>query len=113
MNNGINKKYFLFQYISLILAKMRNGNLKYCRICYSKNLIPYLNLGKQPFSNSFLKYKDIKKEKKFPLIVILCRECGLSQLSIIPNTKYIFGKYDYLSSSSKPLKLSCLFSCHL
>ena len=103
MNNGINKKYFLFQYISLILAKMRNENLKYCRICYSKNLIPYLNLGKHPFSNSFLKYKDIKKEKKFPLVVVLCRECGLSQLSIIPNTKFIFSKYDYLSSSSKPL----------
>ena len=82
---------------------MRNENLKYCRICYSKNLIPYLNLGKHPFSNSFLKYKDIKKEKKFPLVVILCKECGLSQLSIIPNTKFIFSKYDYLSSSSKPL----------
>jgi len=103
MNKGINKNYFLFQYISLILAKMRNENLKNCRICYSKNLIPYLDLGKQPFSNSFLRYKDIKKEKKFPLVVVLCGECGLSQLSIIPNTKFIFNKYDYLSSSSKPL----------
>lgn len=82
---------------------MRNKILKYCRICHSKKLIRYLNLGKQPFSNSFLKYKDIKKEKKFPLHVVLCKKCGLSQLSIIPNTKFIFNKYDYLSSSSKPL----------
>ena len=79
---------------------MRNKILKHCRICSSKKLVNYLDLGKQPFSNSFLNYKDIKKEKKFPLAVVLCKNCGLSQLSIIPNTKFIFNKYDYLSSSS-------------
>ena len=82
---------------------MRNEILKRCRICFSKKLNDYLDLGKQPFSNSFLNYKDIKKEKKFPLKVIVCKNCGLSQLSIIPNTKFIFSKYDYLSSSSKAL----------
>ena len=82
---------------------MRNKILKHCRICFSKKLIGYLDLGKQPFSNSFLNYKDLKKEKKFPLIIVLCKNCGLSQLSIIPNVKFIFSKYDYLSSSSKAL----------
>ena len=42
---------------------MGNKILKYCRICYSKKLVRYLDLGKHPFSNSFLRYKDIKKEK--------------------------------------------------
>jgi len=101
--NGISKNYFLFQYISLILIFMVNTILKHCRICLSKKLVSYLDLGKQPFSNSFLNYKDIKKEKKFPLTVVLCKNCGLSQLSIIPNIKFIFSKYDYLSSSSKVL----------
>ena len=82
---------------------MKNKILKHCRICFSKKLIGYLDLGKQPFSNSFLNYKDLKKEKKFPLIIVLCTNCGLSQLSIIPNVKFIFNKYDYLSSSSKAL----------
>ena len=82
---------------------MRNKILKRCRICFSKKLISYLDLGKQPFSNSFLNYQDLKKEKKFPLIIVLCKNCGLSQLSIIPNVKFIFSKYDYLSSSSKAL----------
>jgi len=82
---------------------MRNKILNRCRICFSKKLVNYLNLGKQPFSNSFLNYKNIKREKKFPLMVVLCQSCGLSQLSIIPNTKFIFSKYDYLSSSSKVL----------
>jgi SAM-dependent methyltransferase len=82
---------------------MKNTILKKCRICSSKKLNSYLDLGKQPFSNSFLNLKDIKKEKKFPLATVLCKNCGLSQLSIIPNTKFIFSKYDYLSSSSKAL----------
>ena len=82
---------------------MINKILKHCRICSSTKLVNYLDLGKQPFSNSFLNYKDIKKEKKFPLVVVLCKNCGLSQLSIIPNTKFIFSKYDYLSSSTKAL----------
>ena len=82
---------------------MKNKILKRCRICFSKKLIRYLDLGKQPFSNSFLNYKDLKTEKKFPLTVVLCKNCGLSQLSIIPNVKFIFSKYDYLSSSSKAL----------
>ena len=82
---------------------MRNKILKHCRICFSKKLISYLDLGKQPFSNSFLHYQNIKKEKKFPLIIVLCKNCGLSQLSIVPNVKFIFSKYDYLSSSSKAL----------
>ena len=82
---------------------MGNKILKKCRICSSKKLISYIDLGKQPFSNSFLKFKDIKRERKFPLAVILCKNCGLSQLSIIPDTKFIFGEYDYLSSSSKAL----------
>ena len=43
---------------------MGNKNLKYCRICYSKKLVRYLNLGKHPFSNSFLKYNEIKKQIK-------------------------------------------------
>ena len=82
---------------------MRSRILKRCRICFSKQLVNYLDLGRQPFSNSFLNFKDIKKEKKFPLAVVLCKNCGLSQLSIVPNTKFIFSKYDYLSSSSKAL----------
>ena len=51
---------------------MKNEILKRCRICFSKKLNSYLDLGKQPFSNSFLNYKDIKKEKKFPLKVVMC-----------------------------------------
>lgn len=76
---------------------------KRCRICDSSNLVEYINLGNQPFANSFLKKNKISAEDKYPLKVMLCKNCGLSQLSIIPNPKYIFDDYDYLSSSSRAL----------
>ena len=82
---------------------MKNSPLNVCRICKSRKLEKYLDLGKHPFSNSFLTRNQVKGEKKFSLAVVLCKKCGLSQLSIIPNTKFIFSEYDYLSSSSSAL----------
>ena len=87
----------------VIIFFMVNKELKYCRICNSQKLIKYIDLGQHPFSNSFLLKRQIKYEKKFPLELVLCKNCSLSQLSIIPDTKFIFNKYDYLSSSSKAL----------
>ena len=82
---------------------MKLKELNICRVCLSKKLTKYLNLGNHPYSNSFLKKNQISKEIKYPLELQLCKKCGLSQLSIIPNTKKIFSEYDYLSSSSKAL----------
>ncbi len=78
--------------------------IKECRICKSKKITKYLDLGNQPLANSFLTKKQISKEKKYPLQLLLCKNCSLSQLSIVVNPKIIFNKYDYLSSSSKALK---------
>ena len=76
-------------------------NLK-CRICNNKKLYTYLNLGNQPPSNSFLKSKNLK-EKKFPLKVKICENCGLSQLDTVVLAENIFDEYLYLSSSSRAL----------
>ena len=75
-----------------------------CRICNSGKLKKYLNLKEQPLANSFLKQEDIKNEKKYPLELLFCEKCKLSQLSIVVNPKLIFNKYDYLASFSKALK---------
>ena len=73
-----------------------------CRICNNSKLYVYLDLGKQPPSNSFIKSRSIK-EKKFPLKVQICENCGLSQLDTIVSPKSIFKDYVYLSSTSKAL----------
>ena len=74
-----------------------------CRICGSERLYPYINLGNQPPSNSFIAPSEITKEKIFPLIVNLCRDCGLSQLSEVVSSEDIFDDYLYLSSTSGAL----------
>ena len=82
--------------------------IKRCRICNSKNLIKYLSLGKTPLANSFIEPKNInKKELKFPLEVLYCKNCSLSQLSIVVNPKLLFSKYVYRSSISKTFQNHC------
>jgi SAM-dependent methyltransferase len=68
--------------------------------------VEYLNLGDQPPSNSFIEPAGIESEKKFPLRVVLCTDCGLSQLDTVVSVKEIFDEYAYRSSTSRALKES-------
>lgn len=74
-----------------------------CRICGTNNLEKYLDLGSQPPSNSFLYPDQLLSEKKYPLEVLLCTDCGLSQLSTTVSSEEIFIEYAYRSSSSRAL----------
>ena len=76
---------------------------KICRICENSDLHTYIDLGLQPPSNSFLKAEEILYEKKFPLEVQLCQQCGLSQLTEVVASEDIFDEYAYLSSTSQAL----------
>lgn len=73
-----------------------------CRFCRGK-LDLVLSLGDFPVVNYFPNESEIKKEKKYPLELCICRNCGLAQLNFILDPKKIFQKYHYLSSVSKPL----------
>ena len=68
---------------------MKLKELKNCRICFTEKLVKYLSLGSHPYSNSFLKKNQLSKENIYPLELQFCKKCGLSQLSVIPNTKNI------------------------
>ncbi len=79
-----------------------------CRICNSEDLIKYLDLGATPLANSLLDEKDLdKKESRFPLQVLYCNNCSLSQLSIVVNPKVLFSEYVYRSSISKTFESHC------
>jgi hypothetical protein len=75
-----------------------------CRLCQSKELDQYLDLGGQPPANRFIRPEDIPEEKRFPLEVLRCVRCGFSQLSYVVAAEELFSKYSYLSSTSAPLK---------
>jgi len=73
-----------------------------CRICNSKDLIDVLDLGKQPIPNGFLSEKDLKKkEKRYPLAVVFCKNCSLMQLKYLINPEVMFKNYLYIPSASK------------
>jgi len=83
--------------------KFKSKKNFYFRICNNKNLLKYLDLGSHPPSNSFISESEIASEQFFPLKVILCENCGLSQLDTIISSEDIFDEYLYLSSTSKAL----------
>jgi len=74
-----------------------------CRICGGRNLDLYLDLGDQPPSNGFIEPAHVAQEQRFPLQVVLCRDCGLSQLRDVVSAEDIFDDYLYLSSKSNAL----------
>jgi hypothetical protein len=75
-----------------------------CRLCQSKELDQYLDLGVQPPANSFIRPEDIPEERYFPLEVVRCVRCGFSQLSYVVAAEELYSKYSYLSSTSTPLR---------
>ena len=74
--------------------------IKKCRVCQETELISVLNLGSQPLANS-LKKKQFENEKKFPLHVIICKNCKTSQLSCTINPQILFKKYVWVTGTSK------------
>ena len=65
---------------------------KKCRLCFSKKIKVFLDLGKQPLANN-LKLNPDHREIKIPLKVFFCRNCKTVQLSETVNPKILFSKY--------------------
>jgi len=70
-----------------------------CRVCGSKDLTLFLDLGETPLANSFLTNPD-EREEWFPLQLFFCNLCALVQLSRVVDPDTLFRNYAYRSSSS-------------
>lgn len=77
-----------------------------CRVCGSEKLSPYLDLGLMPLSNNLLTDAD-EVAPRYPLKVLLCEGCGLSQLSVVIDPVELFGHYVYRSSIAQGYKQHC------
>ncbi|MDD4875423.1 MAG: class I SAM-dependent methyltransferase [Candidatus Pacebacteria bacterium] len=77
--------------------------IKKCRFCSSKNLELFLDLGFTALADAFIAAEDLKEcEPRFPLKVMFCKNCGLSQLSYTVDPKLLYQKdYPYESSITK------------
>jgi len=59
-------------------------------------MVQYLDLGQMPLSNNLTSTAD-EEPQRYPLKVLLCESCGLSQLSIVIDPQTLFGHYVYRS----------------
>lgn len=72
-----------------------------CRICHSKNLLPFANLGCTPLADKFITVAEIEEEKSYPLEVVVCEECRLVQLNHDVDDDELFGSdYAFFTSAS-------------
>ena len=74
-----------------------------CRICNSTKLSLVFDLGLQPWGNNFLMKEQIGKEKFYPLELLFCEECNLSQLSYTVKKEVMFSNHTYLSGMTSSL----------
>lgn len=84
---------------------MNYKKVTHCRICKSKNLTKYLDLGNVPLANNLIGVADTLDI--YPIQVLLCSICHLSQLSIVVDPKLMYSKYAYHSSVSQTFKDHC------
>src|SRR5258705_9897564 len=80
---------------------MKYKKKTYCRCCKQKNLLLYLNLGKQPLANS---YHKGEKLPNIPLEVMLCKNCFHNQLSVVVDPDSMFRNYLYVSGTTDTFK---------
>jgi hypothetical protein len=75
-----------------------------CRACASPNLESVLDLGPLPLAGGFLPNREaIAAEKRYPLEIHGCRECGLIQIVNPVDPEILFQDYSFSSSTIKPL----------
>ena len=73
---------------------------KKCRLCESKKLFKFLDLGHHPPSDQFNKGEDLNQSAiYYPLEVYSCLKCGFKQLGYVVDPKILYQRnYPYESS---------------
>lgn len=75
----------------------------HCRACDSDKLSQYLDLGNLPLANG-LTHNDSDESSRYPLQLLFCNNCALTQLSVVVDPKILYHKYPYRSSVSQTYK---------
>lgn len=75
------------------------GPLTECRVCGSKELQPFFDLGTQPLANSLLD-SAAQPEESFPLALTQCGACALIQLTYTVPPEKLFSEYVWVTGTS-------------
>jgi len=80
----------------------------HCRICGSADMVKYLDLGMLPLANNLApSAQEAIELERFPMQVLFCQECSLSQLSVVIDPDVLFSHYNYRSSINKGYVRHC------
>ncbi|MHB1953501.1 MAG: methyltransferase domain-containing protein [Sulfobacillus sp.] len=74
-----------------------------CRVCDSTDLVPVLDLGRQPWGNHFLRPDEVGTEPHYPLRVLYCNGCSTTQLDYTVSKEVMFADHTYLSGTTRSL----------
>ncbi len=70
--------------------------------------MPYLDLGAIPLVNRYVAPDDVDAaEPRFPLVILRCASCSLSQLSLVVDRDVLYGHYLYRSSIARTFVEHC------
>jgi len=79
-----------------------------CRACGEGELEKYLDLGMMPLANNLAPTAgDAVAMQRFPMQVQYCRDCCLSQLTVVVDPREMFSHYTYRSSVNKGYVKHC------
>ena len=78
-----------------------------CRICDSSEIQEILDLGIQPLANNLREIADRSDEKKFPLVLVRCKNCTSIQLSVNVNPKLMFQDYLWVTGTTETARKHC------
>lgn len=82
--------------------------LERCRACNCAELEVYLDLGLMPLANNLAHTpREARGSQRFPLQILLCKKCLLSQLSVVVDSDVLFGYYTYRSSVNPSFVQHC------
>lgn len=77
--------------------------LTQCRICGNPELKPVFDLGVQALANDFVKDGE-PRQGHYPLKVMFCERCTLSQLSVVVDPNVLYRNYKYVTSTSQTMR---------
>jgi SAM-dependent methyltransferase len=78
-------------------------NRKNCLVCDSDDLEAIIDLGMQPFADTFIPAEKLNEpDLAFPLVCDICNNCGQIQTEAVtkPEDRYCSHDYSYTSSNS-------------
>ena len=71
-----------------------------CRACESPDVEPFFDLGEMPLAGGFLSGEAaIADEQRYPLVVSVCRNCGLVQITDPVDPEILFQDYSFATGT--------------